>query len=568
MSNPAENKSGEEKIAELLEVVDRILEIVKTETSSNNTTKLKITLQTHLNQLTDRVNTFFSDYTLSSKKLMDTTISVMQSLNEILQYLPRKELYLTWLNYMSMNNFIRSNLATIHHETDLSKSLSNAGTLSQILIGEVETIKEIPKMPPPSEPVQYFDHFVPQFNAIQSTISLYHMLIDSLPIVNYDDFVEWMNAGIWHYKLLWDLIATYDIPALLRSKKVKNIKNFYNNALNTGITVASSSYLFATIFEKINHFPDEIDDQGLLPSKTINGFIGHINKIITYMEQIEDEIQEAYDNFLVNRNDKLQEADYYGNYQLVKDDMRMTIKLLKFDQEQAATDIEKIEPILSKYEQIMADLVDEVGGLEKTLDSHVLASLVDILKDKITFVAAKAVAQHSTTVLEDFLFKYRRVIQAADITEFAEFHYIRILCILHVYTRIAPDQLDLVDYFQELNLAKENFVLNPRLYIGVNLLLIQLVELGIALADRDLFEHNIRETVSQNFVFSTYSQEIELYLLYLQDPTHIDISDLRYRKEHLPLDLYTWIYPDWSKLSSKLEFIPFSRLKDTVLKLE
>ncbi len=539
-----------------------------------NLIQIKIVLNRLYNQIVKYINEFNADFTHSVDEKIDVAIKVMNSLDYISNQIPYSpELKILQMNFRSLSNFNRINLAYYHYDSDKMKGYSVANMLSELLLGNIEKIDKLPNFPPyKDDPFKFLDIFIPFTNYLQTTFGVYQVLIENSTLIHHEDLIEWANGCIWNYKLMYDMITKhFNIRQLLETKKIKKINTFYDNVLSIGITLVDMNYIFLTLSTLLDDWTG-INYHNMIKDESIPSILKLNRKIINILNGFLDDIKYAYDTHIINKNDRIEANSYYNDYLMVIKDIKLIEEISTFYNLKNVYDsknIDIVEKIITELRDIMDTIVMQVGDLKNLKESFYINSFLDGLYDIIPFIAIKALYVGDITYLENFFFEFREIIDHYyDIDSNLSFS-IEISRIF-VQSRLNY-KIDFANVFSRIYNDLNKYVLKPRIYLSSITFLILISPLipdNINVDLTSLFNLALENGLIEKE--SKLASEFKLYLEYIVNPERYDISQLEYRLKPRVFDPMTVIIPNFeiyykSINRTPLKYIPFNRECDKII---
>jgi hypothetical protein len=532
-----------------------------------NTTRLKILLRSTTDDIATKFNKLVMVAQSSPKEKLDEMYDSLAYFGKILSILPNNdELEVIWMKISAMANILRSTLVKQFSYSDVASNYSSATILGDLLLDEVKQINELPEFPSSGDYMEFREIFTPTINLITSTCDIYAALINSLPVINRTDLVEWSNKILHMVNLFNELREKYTYRNFLQRKQIKEPARFYNYIFNLANTASNFAVHLKLIILKFGgNLPDTINHYGvLIPENLLVSYHRFISKTVKDNSKIMDVIEEARNNRWIDLNDKPEQSPFYMDYMLGFYNLNLTKLIIDMYDNDLLSNLEKSEKLMEGFNETMDFVFKVTGGLENAVKGGAFQIVRYHVNEIYPFIANHAVLLNDYSFFKDFEDKYKLVIEKVNPESDNQFYKNSLLSKLYVQTRITTD-IDLNDCLFSLNNAIDHYQLKPRDFIALSLLKKVLEEnLGKSnpLAYENLVEIGIPE--SQN---EKYKEELLEYLKYLNSNANQLIDRFNHRKVIHPLDIYSWLYPNFESSSDEdnyKEYIPFNRYTDYV----
>lgn len=548
--------------------------------------QLSILLTKNYFALIDIINNFVLNEDIDAELKTKQYIGILNELRIILNHLPLKYEKLV-LDFNSLYNFVKMNLATLHYNSHVVSSFSQANLLMDIMVEPVDRILKLVDLPNIKEDMNgYSDLFTSELNLLMTSFGIYNSLISNIKVIAINDVIKWADEALWNFNLTIHLfIRDFDAEELLNQLFQKKAKGYFHNFLSYIMILNDMAFfspkLLSLFHNKTSYFDVSTYHESFLPDLTIQSFKKLHDTIIQYAKYLINLIEDGKRNGKINRNDNIEDIDFYHDYLIGASQMQSLS--LKYDLFIANKSIDQLLDISNK--QIIESLIQsskqtfthietikpDVMGIIK---SYYVNPYLTTFKDVLPFYALQSIYNKDTSIFEQFVDRFTDFITYSENT--SELELLVILGKLFVlsqlneeidFLEIYTDIYSHLDYFQS---QPSNYLASIILLINISPLLIADGEIEINININDLFDLAINHGIVQDE--SKIAKELELYKKYYKDPiAHEDqLQKLIYRREMVPFDYTTVLMPDLSmyyqqkKLKSYV-YIPFNRYTDIIV---
>lgn len=572
---PTPDQLVEEFQQTLLSTQEFIKEGIRREASPVQT---KIVLNQKMDEIVESLNKFLFELDHSADVKVSTIVEALPVITDILNHIPKTNLFEhTWHKYSALSNFLRMNIANFNLESDHVRIITSANLLGQLLIGDVPKVEKLPEMPSFSDPTRYFETFATIYNTLQSTVGVYQSLMDTLTTITYVDLIKWAEEGLWHFKLLLDLLFSVDHLALLESRKVKKMSRFFENQYNSTVQyIGILDFLLTLDLKFAQMWPKNLDGHGIVEDFTISGFLQLTEKLEARVMKIETDLMQAYDSHLIDRNDHPQQTEHYEILTLIKTTFhQIKCELDLFQKSELTNDLQQLNEFISLNLEVIDDFIAKTGGVERLMESYFLTAVLGTFKFVIPALAHEAVLLGSREKFENIRFKYRAVLDQIDPSIDSSLFLTNIFAKLYIHSHLGHE-LKCEQYIDQLNTARIHLLMKPRDYIAATILILILTILKAPesydqheILMNEIISYGIDEGMQQHLRDEIMGYLEQIRLVTRGEPA--DFGEYMYRLQYVAMDNSTWLIPDFSSYCQQLglhplTYVPFNRECDSIIK--
>jgi hypothetical protein len=540
--------------------------------------QMKIVINRYMDDIVEKLNSFLFDINSSPDEKINVVMETLPLVTDILNHLPNVQIFEeSWHKYSALSNFLRMNLANFNVESDHVRVISSANLLGQLLIGDVPHLNELPEMPDFDDPLKYFDKFAIIYNTLQTTCGVYQSLLDSLSTIAYKDLIEWSKEGLWHFKLLFDLLFSQDLKQLLKTKKIKKMSKFYENQYNFTVQFSALLQFILSIHSKLGgKWPEELLNYGLLQEFTIPSYLSLIVKLRKFTHEMLSDIEWAYNANIINKNDHWEQSEHYIIVDITLDSFDQYEKyILLYENKVLSSDLNRLTDFYNINIKLIEKLINFGGGRDNIINSYLVTFVLDIFKSTLPFLAHEALLTKSADKFENIHYEYRFILDKFDISQDTTLFLVNVLSRLYIYSHLESGyDLSLNEIYEELKISRDFLMMKPRNYIAASILTL-ILSIIIDKDNHDYHNQIINEILSNSIEDGMQyhlRNEVFNYLGQISQAKQgetPDFSPFMHRLQQYEFDTFSWLIPDFSKLCLEIGiapiiYIPFNRESDAI----
>lgn len=573
MSN-SNDKLALELFEALNEVVYFLNEHVNREISVIQT---RILLSSKMNLVVKNLNAFSGEMSHTADYKLDVIFKVLELTNNIYHRIPDlKNLEKVKLEYMSLTNFIRMQLANIHQDSQRAQSYSTASILSHMLLGELPKLNQLPELPPiETDPQPYFEIFIPLSNSLQSTWGIYNTLLTFITVIDQETNDKWVDLTIYNYSLFRELYDNFNVRELLETKKIKKAGVFFENVYSISLTMMNMCFSLIELHVKYGgNWPKTIQTYGIIEDFSLGTFIELIDETLAEVDVKYQELKKSYRDLLLSRNDDPDDVAIYQDFKIFKSEFQFIKCIITYYKNNDLKDKGQIYKIIILGDEILHSIISLTGDEEKLSQSFYVSSYLLVIQELLPFISRYAILDDNITFFEDFRFEHRYILDKFSIEHDANLFFMKELCKLYVRTHFRK-KIDFDKVFNRLQGKMEFYFLKPRTYLTISVLLVIISYLTENKNSANRFQ--IFADLEANEMILNQEgitiHDFEKFKEYIQDidnkkETEINLPN---REKIIELDHMSWLIPDFSeyfknKQLTPIKYYPFNLGIDSIIK--
>ena len=566
------------------DILDEIKEITVylKQSETKNIIQTRIILSKNYDNLIQLVNNFVLDETIEADNKISIYMAILFELRNLLNSLPR-QLEKLFLDFNSLYNFVKMNLASLYYNSEAASSYSKANMLMDLLMEPLAKIEKLPELPSlKTDLKEYSELFVSALNLLMTSFGIYSSLITNMKIYLLKDLTEWSNHALWNFKLTFELLTIqFDARELLVQLNKKNIPMYYHNLLSYINILKDMTFLLPYLLSVYNQRADELNSDVLgndfLENFQLNSFYKLHSKIENYGSTLLEIVEEGKLKGLINKNDRIEESNFYPDYLIGRSQMQwLTLRFEFYQRNNSLSDILDMgnQELVDANIKIAKDVLNLIKGqsenIQALIKSYYLNPYIDSFKILLPFYSLKAIYQNEVSIFDEFINEFQEFIIKSENTHDLEFQVI--LAELFTYSQLNL-KIDFVLIFTKIYANLEYLQVQPRNYLASIILLINIAPLlsgNIKISSEDLFELGFEHGVVKEQ--SKINEELLIYQLYFNNPVMYssELSKIIHRTKLIKFDNSTIFIPDLSKYYRErgltpVKYIPFNRITDMIL---
>lgn len=552
-------------IANLQNTFDEAL-ILARDYEKKSPVQAKILLKNYYDRLVSYSNKFVLDESIKAQKKIDLYLSFLSKFRQLLNTLPSLSIQMK-LDFNSLNNFFKLNLASLHYNSEYLQGYSNASFLMDMLVEPVQRLDTLPELPSVQNIQEFSNAFVSLLNYLQTSFGVYQTLITNMKIIHQSDLLDWSENALWFFMQTHKLLVEKsDIQGLLATGKFKKMDIFYDNLLSYMGILRDMGTILPTLTAMLHKKISQIRPNILFNTHTLKEFSTVQQSIEIYVKNLLTIVKNGLTEGLINPNDHIEDRPFYSDY--VIDTLQSTWLLLQYQfytQVENLHDctVELVDSNIQAGEAVLTQIMQQIGTVDDLLESYYLNPYLSAFENLLLFYSLKALLASDVQILKTAIERHNPIISKIQTNAILFLH--ENLARLFVYTRL-QQPIDIAVVFSETYSNLANLQLYPRDYLASIILLVNLAPL-LSNIDIDI---DTLFSMGRNFGMineqSALHEEFEAYKRHIHDPMYTVATE---RQQIIPFDPVSILLPDFTHYYQEKgipvrTYLPFNRRCDMI----
>ena len=567
----------------ILDEIDEIVVFLR-QSESKSMVQIRIILSKNYDNLIQIVNNFVLDESLEAAKKISLYMTILHELRILLNYLPGNLEKLV-LDFNSLYNFVKMNLASLYYNSEIASTFSMANMLMDILVEPIAKLEKLPELPSMKTNLkEYSELFVSELNVLMTSFGIYDSLITNIKIYSLNDVSEWANNALWNFKLTYELLTEqFDAKELLIQLNKKNIPLYFHNILSYINILKDMDFLLPFLISVFNSKTDEFNVEVLggnfLNDFSIASFYELHSKLENYGDNLMDIVEEGKSKGLINKNDRIEESNFYPDFLIGKCQLRwLTLRYDFYMRNNTLEDIldeqnlELVDSNIKIADEVLKLIQDQSDDIQGLLKSYYLNPFISSFKLLLPYYSLKSIYLNDAIIFDEFVGKFQEFIDISENTQELEFQVI--LAKLFTYSQLNLE-IDFILIFTKIYANLNSLQAQPRDYLASIILLINIapilaVDDNIQISSEDLFKLGLEHGMVMEQ--SKMNEELLIYQRYFENPEMYvsELDKIIYRIKLVKFDSSTIFIPDLTTYYEEkglipVKYIPFNRLTDMIL---